>query len=94
MAARGGDQDAAVARAQVDDVIVGPDLGHRQHRVDHLVVGGDVGRVELRTRADELGRIERVLAGLVTAEMAHRHDRQQDRQHDPRTRQHGAQEGS
>ena len=63
VAAGGGDQDAAVARAEVDDVIVGPDLGEAEHRVDHFEVGRDIGDVEPRPALDEGGRIEAV-AGL------------------------------
>ena len=63
VAAGGGDQDAAVARAEVDDIIVGPDLGEAEHRVDHLEVGRDIGDVEPRPALDELGRVE-VVAGL------------------------------
>ena len=36
VAARGGDQDSAVARAEVDDIIVGPEAGEAEHGVDHL----------------------------------------------------------
>ena len=46
-AARGGDQDAAVARAQIDDPIVRADLGQPKHRVDHLQIARDIGASSL-----------------------------------------------
>ena len=57
-AARGRDQDAPVAGAKVDDIVVGPDLGEAEHGVDHLKVAGDIGHVEPRPAADEIGGIE------------------------------------
>ena len=91
VAARRRDQDAAVARAEVDHLVAGPDLGHGEHRIDHRIIGGDVGRVECRTGADERGRIEigrrrRRLRGQISIDRHRQQHRQHERPHRPAPR--------
>ena len=57
-AAGGGDQDPAVAGAEVDHMIAGPDLGEAEHGIDHLEIGCEIGRVELGPAGGELAGVE------------------------------------
>jgi len=59
-ASRRGDQNPAVARAEIDEVVAGADPGEAQHRIDHLHVARDIGDIEPGLASDEFRGVEAV----------------------------------